>query len=68
MTPSNGAKWMEKQDVSVYQNENQIPARTGKDIVESGKGFWGYLTYGLECPVLDLTVLDLRIRCIMLME
>ncbi|YCI79389.1 C40 family peptidase [Bacillus sp. R1-10] len=50
MTPSNGAKWMEKQDVSVYQNENQIPAPTGMDIVESGKGFLGlpYLWAGMS--------------------
>lgn len=50
MTPGNGAKWMEKQDVSVYQNENQIPDPTGKDIVESGKGFLGlpYLWAGMS--------------------
>lgn len=50
MTLSNGAKWIEKQDVSVYQNENQIPAPTGKDIVETGKGFLGlpYLWAGMS--------------------
>ncbi len=50
MTPSNGAKWIEKQDVSVYQNENQIPAPTGKDIVDSGKEFLGlpYLWAGMS--------------------
>lgn len=50
MTPSNGAKWIEKKDVSVYRDESQIPVPTGKDIVETGKGFLGlpYLWAGMS--------------------
>ncbi|MDW7615802.1 C40 family peptidase [Peribacillus simplex] len=50
MTPSNGAKWIETNDVSVYQDESQIPVPTGKDIVESGKDFLGlsYLWAGMS--------------------
>ncbi|MGE7780875.1 NlpC/P60 family protein [Peribacillus sp. NPDC097264] len=50
MTPSDGVKWIDKKDVEIYQNENQIPKPTGTDIVQSGKGFLGlpYLWAGMS--------------------
>ncbi|MFD6210175.1 NlpC/P60 family protein [Peribacillus sp. NPDC060253] len=50
MTPGDGAKWIDKKEVSVYQNESQIPITTGEDIVESGKEFLGlpYLWAGMS--------------------
>lgn len=51
MTPSDGAKWIDKKDVALYQDEKtHIPVPTGKDIVQSGKGFLGlpYLWAGMS--------------------
>ena len=50
MTPINGAKWIDKKDVALYQNQRYIPVPTGKDIVQSGKGFLGlpYLWAGMS--------------------
>ncbi|MGE7604093.1 NlpC/P60 family protein [Peribacillus sp. NPDC097675] len=50
MTPSNGAKWLDKKDVALYQDEKDIPVPTGKDIVQSGKEFLGlpYLWAGMS--------------------
>ncbi len=63
MTPSNGAKWISKKDVSIYKDESQIPKPTGTDIVESGKQFLGlpYLWagmsgYGFDCSGFTYTM------------
>ncbi|WP_352231190.1 C40 family peptidase [Peribacillus sp. SI8-4] len=50
MTPSDGVKWMDKQDISLHKDEARIPYPTGDDIVKSGKAFLGlpYLWAGMS--------------------
>ena len=50
MTPSNGSKWIDKEDVKIFKDESQIPTPTGRDIVETGKEFLGlsYLWAGMS--------------------
>lgn len=49
-TPGDGAKWLKKSDAAIYKSEKDIPAPTGKDIVNTGKKFLGlpYLWAGMS--------------------
>lgn len=68
MTPSNGAKWIESRTCQSIKMKIKYLLQPVRTSLIQEKNFWGFLTYGLECPVLDLTVLDLPIQCTMLME
>lgn len=55
-TPSHGMKWLKKADVSIYNAQEDIPAPTGEDIVNTGKKFmnlaylWaGTSGFGFDC-------------------
>jgi gamma-D-glutamyl-L-lysine dipeptidyl-peptidase len=56
MTPSDGAKWLKKEDVQIFQTEADIPKPTGEDLVNTAKQFLGlpYLWagtsgFGFDC-------------------
>ena len=50
LTPNDGAKWLDKKNVAVYQGEKDIPKPTGEKVVETGKQFLGlpYLWAGMS--------------------
>ncbi|MBM7649569.1 cell wall-associated NlpC family hydrolase [Bacillus ectoiniformans] len=50
MTPADGAKWLNKQDVTILEDNESMPAPTGQQIVDSGKQFLGlpYLWAGMS--------------------
>ncbi|WP_059103030.1 C40 family peptidase [Shouchella shacheensis] len=50
LTPDDGAKWVDSDDVNVYENEEAIPAPEAEDLIEDGKQFLGlpYLWAGVS--------------------
>ena len=62
-TPSQGKKWLKKSDAVVYQDEKDIPAPTGQDVVNTGKKFlnlpylWaGMSGFGFDCSGFTYTM------------
>ncbi|MGP4078225.1 C40 family peptidase [Halobacillus sp. K22] len=62
-TPSDGMKWMNSTDVSVYNHEKNIPDADGEDLVETGKQFldlpylWaGTSGFGFDCSGFTHTI------------
>ncbi|WP_396265823.1 C40 family peptidase [Halobacillus shinanisalinarum] len=49
-TPSDDMKWISSEAVTVYDSQQEIPAPTGQDLVETGKQFLGlpYLWAGVS--------------------
>ncbi|MBD1380296.1 C40 family peptidase [Metabacillus arenae] len=49
-TPSDGMKWISKNEIEIYKSEDDIPKPTGKDVFETGKQFLGlpYLWAGMS--------------------
>ncbi|NUK29859.1 C40 family peptidase [Parageobacillus sp. VR-IP] len=63
MTPSDGAKWLKKEDVQIFRTEADIPAPTGEDLVNTAKQFLGlpYLWagtsgFGFDCSGFTHTI------------
>lgn len=62
-TPSDGMKWMNREDASVYSSEEEIPVASGQDLVATGKQFLGlpYLWagasgFGFDCSGFTYTI------------
>ncbi|SDY01760.1 C40 family peptidase [Salimicrobium album] len=62
-TPSDGMKWMNEEDASVYNSEEEIPEADGEDLVETGEQFLGlpYLWagasgFGFDCSGFTHTI------------
>lgn len=62
-TPSDGTKWLKKNDAAIYQTEQEIPAPAGQDIVNTGKKFlnlpylWaGMSGFGFDCSGFTYTL------------
>ncbi|WP_102335636.1 C40 family peptidase [Salimicrobium jeotgali] len=63
VTPSDGMKWINEEDASVYESEDEIPEADGEDLVETGKQFLGlpYLWagasgFGFDCSGFTHTI------------
>ncbi|SFF85573.1 NlpC/P60 family protein [Halobacillus alkaliphilus] len=62
-TPSDAMKWVNSNDVSIYNHEKNIPDADGKDLVETGKQFldlpylWaGTSGFGFDCSGFTHTI------------
>ncbi|MGP4061053.1 C40 family peptidase [Halobacillus sp. H74] len=62
-TPSDGMKWMNSEDVSIYKDKEDIPAPDGEDLEETAKQFLGlpYLWagasgFGFDCSGFTHTI------------
>ncbi|BAB06726.1 NlpC/P60 family protein [Halalkalibacterium halodurans] len=63
MTPSDGTKWFARTDVEIYQSEDEIPAPTADDLLETAELFldlpylWaGVSGFGFDCSGFTHTI------------